>query len=102
MVIQMTLEEIKHLVVTGNYDYSAKVRGLMEDGWYSEEDLETCVCSATGIYKKERDELGTALDGFKYVILGKDTHGCLFYTCGKGKKDDKGKLYFFITARKAD
>ncbi len=98
----MTLDEIKQLVLTDKYDYSAKVRGMMEDGWFSEEDLEACICSATSIYKRERDELGTAVDGFKYVVYGRDTGGCLFYTCGKVKKDDAGKLYFFITAREAN
>ncbi len=98
----MTLEEIKLLVSTGRYGYSAKVRTFMEDGWYSEEDIERCISTATKIYKVERDELKTAVDGKKYVILGKDTYGCLFYTCGKVKKDEESKLYFFITAHKAD
>jgi hypothetical protein len=97
----MTLEEMKQLVLTGSYDYSAKVRGLMEDGWYSEKDLEVCICTATNIYKKEKDEFGTAADGYKHVILGRDSHGYPFYTCGKVIKDDAGKLYFFITAHEA-
>jgi len=74
----------------------------MEEGWYSEEDLECCIRSATKIYKVEKDELKASVDGKKYVIIGKDTYGCLFYTCGKVIKDDEGKLYFFITAHKAD
>jgi hypothetical protein len=97
----MTLEEIKQLVLTDSYAYSNKVREFMEDGWFSEEDMEKSICSATRIYKSEKDELGTAVDGFKHVILGRDSHGCLFYTCGKVIKNDEGKLYFFITAHKA-
>jgi len=86
----------------GKYDYSDKVRTFINDGWYCEEDLECCIRTATEIHKVERDELKTAIDGKKYVILGKDTHGCLFYTCGKLKRDENGKLYFFITAHEAD
>jgi hypothetical protein len=98
----MTLEEIQLLVLAGRYHYSDKVRTFMEEGWYSEEDLECCIKTATEIYKVERDELKASVDGKKYVILGKDTYGCLFYTCGKIIKDEEGKLYFFITAHKAD
>lgn len=98
----MTLEEIKLLVLKGRYHYSDKVRTFIEEGWYSEEDLECCIRNATKIHKMEKDELKASVDGKKYVILGKDTYGCLFYTCGKVIKDAEGKLYFFITAHKAD
>ncbi len=98
----MTLEEIQLLVLKGRYNYSDKVRTFIEEGWYSEEDLECCLRNATKIQKVEKDELKTSVDEKKYVIFGKDTHGCAFYTCGKVKKDDEGKLYFFITAHKAD
>lgn len=98
----MTLEEIQLLVLKGRYNYSYKVRTFMEKGWYSEEDLECCIRSATKIYKVEKDEKKTSVDGNKYVIIGKDTYGCLFYSCGKIIKDEEGKLYFFITAHKAD
>ncbi len=98
----MTLEDIQLLILKGRYNYSNKVRTFMEEGWYSEEDLEHCISTSKKIYKRERDESGTSIDGLKYVIFGKDTHGCEFYTCGKVKKDNEGKLYFFITAHKAD
>ena len=98
----MTLEEIQRLVLKGRYNYSDKVRTLIEDGWYSEEDLEYCIRNATEIYKVEKDELKASVDGKKYVIIWKDTYGCSFYTCGKVIRDEEGKLYFFITAHKAD
>ncbi len=98
----MDLEEIKLLVSQEDYDYSSKVRGFIEDGWYEEEDLEHCICHAERIYKKENDELKTAVDGKKYVIVGKDRNGRSFYTVGKILKDDKDKFYFFITAHEAD
>jgi len=81
----MTLEEIKLLVLKGRYHYSDKVRTFIEEGWYSEEDLECCIRNATNIHKMEKDELKASVDGKKYVILGKDTYECLFYTCGKVK-----------------
>ncbi len=98
----MDLEDIKSFVLETDYQYSAKIRGNIEDGWYGEEDLECCICHAEKIYKKEKDELKTAVDGKKYVIKGKDTHGRSFYTVGKILKDDNGKFYFFITAHEAD
>lgn len=84
------------------YNYSNHIRDRIEAGEYGEDDLEHCIKTATKIHKVERDELKTAVDGEKYVILGRDTHGCLFYTCGKLKKDENGKLYFFVTAHEAD
>ena len=98
----MTLEEIKELVMAGKYHFSQKVMRNIEDGWFSEADLEHCICNAKKIYKSERDEMGTAVDGKKIVIYGKDTHGYMFYTCGKPLKSDEGKIYFFITAHKAN
>ncbi len=98
----MTLEEIQLLVLNRRYHFSGKVRTFIEDGWYTEEDLECCILTATEIYKEEKDELKGSVDGKKYVIIGKDTYGERFYTCGKVKKDNDGKLYFFITAHKAD
>jgi len=75
----MTLEEIQLLVLKGRYNYSDKVRTFIEEGWYSEEDLECCLRNATKIQKVEKDELKTSVDEKKYVIFGKDIHGCVFY-----------------------
>ena len=97
----MTLDEIRGLVLEDRYNYSGKVRESIEDGWYGEADLEQCI-STGGICKTERDELETSVDGKKYVILGRDTCGDPFYTCGKVIKDEEGKLYFFITGHKAN
>jgi len=95
------LAVIKELVTKDNYHYSRKVRDFIEDGWFQEEDLEQCICTATGIYKVEDDEFKTAIDGKKYTVLGRDTQGQPFYTCGKMILAEKGRLYFFITAHKA-
>ena len=98
----MKLEVIKRLVLAGDYDYSNKVRTFIEDGSFGEVDLEYCIRSATEINKTENDELKKAIDGKKYVILGRDTFGSLFYTCGKIIKGAGGHIYFFITAHEAE
>lgn len=98
----MTLEEIKQLVVEGRYRYSRKVQDFIEEGFYDREDLVHCILSATKIHKRERDELGQAVHGMKYVILGKDTHGRPFYTVGKVVRRTDGRLYVCITAHQVD
>lgn len=98
----MTLEEIKQLVAARHYQYSAKVRELIEDGFFDEEDLVHCILSATRIYKQERDELEQAVHGMKYVIIGRDTYGRPFYTAGKALQNPRGYFYFYITAHQAD
>jgi len=98
----MTLADIKQLVAQGRYRYSRKVQDFIEDGFFDVEDLVHCILSATKIHKRERDELGQAVHGMKYVILGRDTHGRLFYTVGKVVQGPEGQLYFYITAHQAD
>ncbi len=98
----MTLKEIKLLVEKGLYHYSEKVRKSIEEGFFDERDLETCILSATKIHKKEKDELGQAVHGMKYVILGRDTHGRPFYTVGKVVQGAEGKLYFYISAHQVN
>jgi hypothetical protein len=93
------LRIIKALVSEGRYQYSGKVQEFIEDGWFDLEDLERCILSARDIQKVEEDELGTSVDGFKYTVIGVDTHGACFYTCGKIiRVPDDENLYFFITA----
>ncbi|MDP2936447.1 MAG: hypothetical protein Q8O86_08150 [Dehalococcoidia bacterium] len=94
---------IKSLVEAGHYHYSNKIRKFVEAGWYETVDLEVCILTATSIHKVEEDELGTATDGKKYTILGRDTQGQRFYTCGKiilSRNDER--LYYFITAHEAE
>lgn len=99
---QKQLEVIKSLVATGSYHYATKVRQLIADGWYETGDLERCILSATSIHKVEEDEIGTAIDGCKYTILGRDTQRHPFYTCGKIiLSQSHQRLYFFITAHEA-
>jgi hypothetical protein len=93
------LRIIKALVSERRYQYSAKVQEFIENDDFDLEDLERCILSARDIQKVEPDELATAIDGCKYTILGLDTHGVCFYTCGKIiRVPDNERLYFFITA----
>jgi hypothetical protein len=97
------LRIIKELVASRLYNYSKKVQSFIEDAFYGPEDLERCVLSASTIHKVEEDELGTAIDGCKYTIIGMDTQGRSFCTCGKLiRHSESEKLYFFITAHEEE
>ena len=97
----MPLDDIKDLIARKEYEISSKVRGLIEEGFYDERDLENCILAARRIHRRERDELRQAVDGMKYVIIGLDTQGQRFYTAGKIMKDYTGRFFFFITAHQA-
>ena len=89
----------RHWFRKGGISIPAKVQEFIENGDFDLEDLERCIISAQDIQKVEADELATPIDGCKYTILGLDTHGICFYTCGKIiRVPDDQKLYFFITA----
>jgi hypothetical protein len=88
---------IRQLVRSRDYDYTEKVRELMEDGWFCEEDIERCI--ETGkVCKKQNDEMANAIDGWKYTILGNDCAGAPFYCAGKIMRGEEGKLFLVITA----
>lgn len=98
----MDFKQIQRLVARGEYELSAKVYSLVEDGLFDEADLVECVTTAPGVYKRERDEKGGSVDGLKYVIIGTDTRGRPFYTAGKVARDAMGQFYFYITAHAAN
>lgn len=77
------LRIIKALVCDRRYNFSRKVQNFIEDGLFDLEDLEQCIIGARRIQKVEIDELGVAVDGYKYTIIGVDAQGVEFYTCGK-------------------
>lgn len=88
---------IRKLVRSGDYDFTEKAWGLMEEGWFCEADIERCIDTGR-VCKKQRDEMGAAADGWKYTILGRDCAGAPFYCAGKIVKGDEGKLFLVITA----
>ena len=66
----MTLDDIKMLILKGEYEISSKVGDLIGEGYFELTDVEQCILTATEIYKRERDEYKQSVDGFKYVIKG--------------------------------
>jgi hypothetical protein len=88
---------IRQLVRLGDYDYTEKVCELMEEGWFCEEDIERCI-DIGQVCKKQKDEMGNAVDGWKYTILGSDCAGAPFYCAGKIMRGEEGKLFLVITA----
>lgn len=88
---------IRQLVSTGDYDFTEKVWELMEEGWFCEEDIERCIDTGE-VFKKQKDEMGNAVDGWKYTILGSDCAGAPFYCAGKIMRGEEGKLFLVITA----
>jgi hypothetical protein len=77
---------------------SGKTRALLESGELCLDDIQSALLTATRIYKKECDEEGDAVDGFKYTIIGRACGGLPIYTCGKIIEWIDGKTYFLITA----
>lgn len=98
----MTLDDIQALIRREEYEISSKVADLVEVGCLDLADIENCILTATRIYKRERDELKQSVDGLKYVIIGPDTSGRLFYTTGKVLTDYVGRFFFVITAHQAE
>jgi hypothetical protein len=89
------------LVGEGSWKFSAKAYLGVQLGDYTFDDLQHCVLTRR-VRKRERDEFGTAVDGYKYVILGRTVGGRPFYVCGKIRHDNDGTHFFVITAHDAD
>ena len=58
----MTLRQIQRLIERGEYEMSEKVRTLIEEGFFGEDDLVECVLTAERIYKTEQDERHESID----------------------------------------
>ncbi|HEY3313669.1 MAG TPA: hypothetical protein VGL40_00070 [Bacillota bacterium] len=94
---------IRELVVTGNPQCSRKVNEAIDRGELTVRDLKQCMITARGIHKAEKDDLGMALDGRKYFIIGRGSYGQRVYTCGRIFLTPEGhRAYFFITAHEAN
>ena len=92
---------IRELVASEAWGFSEKVFEALDDCEYMEDDLESCVCTGK-LYKRERDEKGEAVDGWKYTIVGTAVAGYEFYVAGKILIGEDGKYFFFITAHQAE
>ncbi len=97
------LAVIRELVVTNSYHYSRKVSEALDRDEITTDDLKQCMISALGIRKVEKDDLGMAIDGRKYTIIGRGAFGQRVYTCGRLFLTPQGhRAYFFITAHEAN
>jgi hypothetical protein len=91
------LDLIRELVDSDAYDLTEKVKNLIEDGWFCEEDIKHCVRTGL-ICKTQRDEMKNSINLKKYTILGRDLSGAPFYCAGKIMRSEAGKLFLVITA----
>src|ERR1700683_2305110 len=73
---------IRYLVATERYRLSEKAYELHSQGYFELEDLEHSIQSGT-VHKTEKDKLKNSVGNKKYIIVGRDTCGYLFYSCGK-------------------
>lgn len=92
---------IRHLIASERYLLSEKVLALLGDGYFELEDLECSIINGT-LEKTEYDELEQSIGNKKYIIVGPDMAGYLFYTVGKIQKLERGRVYLVITAHHAE
>jgi len=93
--------EILGLVRADRLQFSWKIMCALEAGEFDEEDMRICVLRGW-LHKRQKDEQGGSVDGYKYAIHGHDQGDYPFYVCGKIKGDEDGRLFFLITAHERD
>jgi len=92
------LEKIRLLIAKGDWIPSQHVReDYLETGECTLDDIECSILTGE-IVAVQKDEVGGAVDGHKYVIQGRSRCGMGFETVGKIIKMADGKRYFVITA----
>ena len=92
-----TLEKIKRLVRSGWWSFGTHVREGLERGEFERRDIENSIESGK-IRRVQRDEQKAAIDGNKYVIVGRSHNGLPFETVGKIVSLDEERQYFVCTA----
>ena len=92
------LSEIRGLAARNELLLSGHALAAVESGELEVDDIQIALATATAIHKRERDEEGDAIDGYKYTIIGKGCGGLPIYTCGKIIEWIDGRTYFLITA----
>jgi hypothetical protein len=98
-VSKRALEKIRRLIQSRDWIAGCHVQNYLDDGEFDENDIEVSICNGT-ITRVQRDELGEAIDGKKYIITGLDKYGLALETCGKIIEWTDGHQYFLITAYK--
>jgi hypothetical protein len=92
------LAEIRGFAVRNDLLLSGHALTAVEGGELDVDDIQFALMTATEISKRERDEFGGAVDGYKYTIVGKARGGLPIYTCGKIVEWLDGRTYFLISA----
>ena len=93
--------EILELVRADCWQFSRKVMDALEAGEFEEEDVRACMLHGW-LDKRQKDDQGGSVDGYKYAVHGHDLRGYPFYVCGKIKRDEEGRLFFLIAAHERD
>ena len=92
---------IRYLVAQRQYILTEKVLDLLGEGYFELEDLEHSIVNGH-VEKTECDELEDSVGNKKYIIIGPDKCGYLFYSVGKIQSFDGSRLYIVITAHHAE
>lgn len=92
---------IRWLVAKQKYLLSQKVLELLSEGDFELEDLEHSIVNGN-VEKTERDELQDSIGNKKYIVVGPDTCGYLFYSVGKLQNLGGSRIYIVITAHHAE
>ena len=92
---------IQYLVANRRYLLSEKVLELLSEGYFELEDLE-CSILRGAVEKTECDEFEDSVGNKKYIILGPDACGYLFYSVGKIQCLEGSRIYLVITAHHAE
>lgn len=92
---------IRYLVAHQRYLFSEKAWELHSEGYFELEDFECSIVNGK-VEKTELDEFQDSVGNKKYIILGPDTCGYLFYSVGKIQSFDGARVYVVITAHHAE
>lgn len=92
---------IRYLVAEQKYLVSQKVLDLIGEGYFELEDLENSILKGD-VEKTEHDEYENSVGNKKYVIIGPDTCGALFYTVGKIVRLSGSRIYLVLTAHHSE
>jgi hypothetical protein len=89
--------EIRRLVHENRYELTSHVYDKIATNYWELEDVLASLLNGS-IQRAEKDELGDAVDGKKYTILGRDCYGHFLETLGKIVQADDGREYLVVTA----
>ena len=98
-MVDKRLQQIQLLILCRQWTISRHVLADIENGEFDEKDIETSIMSGW-IDHSQKDEMQAAVDGRKYIIIGKSYSGLPFETVGKIVEGIQGEEYFVITAFK--